>query len=214
MLRAGVLPLRGYEAPSGRHHGVVTLVLCAPTHPLTDGTIYLRLPHAGDVAVLVEYSMTPSGLEGVWLPIAPSASRERLAWIVDDWLRGWAGEESLNGPALLLDVGDASHFVGIVGFGARERGVVELVYGVAPAWRRRGLGIRAALLATSWLVAERHVRAVELRIGREHRASQRVAEKAGYQLAGTVRQRVQRTGEQFEDLRYIYSSAGDARPAC
>jgi RimJ/RimL family protein N-acetyltransferase len=192
----------------------VTLGLSVPTHPLTDGTIHLRLPHAGDVAALGEYSMAPGGLEGVWLPIPPDTSRERLAWIVDDWLRGWAGDESLNGPTLLLDVGDASRFVGVVGFGVRERGVVELVYGIAPGWRRRGLATRAALLATSWLITERQVRAVELRIGREHRASQRVAEKAGYRLAGTVRQRVPGTGEQFEDLRYIYSSAGDVRPAC
>ena len=183
---------------------IIGFMLPAPIVPLTDGPIHLRLPQAGDVASLVDYSMTPGGLDGVWLPVEPGTSRRRLEWIIDDWLRGWAGEESLNGPALLLDVREASRFVGHVGFGPREPGVVELVYGIAPGWRGRGLATQAALLATSWLVAQRHVRSVELRVGLDHRASRRVAEKAGFRLAGTVHQRVSATGEQFEDLRYVY----------
>jgi RimJ/RimL family protein N-acetyltransferase len=89
--------------------------------------------------------------------------------------------------------------------------VVELVYGVAPGWRGRGLATRAAILATTWLLAERQVTAVELRVGREHHASQRVAGKAGYRLAGTMRQQVPATGEEFEDLRYIFTAADHAR---
>jgi RimJ/RimL family protein N-acetyltransferase len=189
----------------------VGLVLRAPNLPLADGTIKLRPPHAADAVALAEYAMTPRGLDGVWLPVDAGASRQQLAWIVADWQRGWAGKESRNGPALLLEVSDAPRPVGHVGFGPREDRVVELVYGIAPGWRGRGLATRAVLLATTWLVAEREVEVVELHIGRDNRPSQRVAEKAGYRLAGTVRQRVAATGEQFDDLRYTYSSAHSTR---
>ncbi len=113
----------------------------------------------------------------------------------------------------MLDVTDSPRFVGHVGFRARDRGVVELVYGVAPGWRGRGLATRATILATHWLVAEQRVPAVELRIGREHGESQRVAEKAEFRLAGTVRQNVAATGETFEDLSYsdTYRAARQAR---
>ncbi len=193
---------------------MVSLLLRAPTLPLTDGTIRLRLPSEADVVVLAEYSITPGGLEGAWLPVEPGTSREQVAWIVDDWLRGWEGLASHNGPALLLDLGGASRFVGVVGLGVRGHGVVELVYGIAPDWRGRGLATRAAILATNWLDAQQHVRAIELRIGREHRASKRVAEKAGFRPAGTARQNVAATREEFEDLRYIYSTGSQRSPSC
>ena len=67
------------------------------------------------------------------------------------------------------------------------------------------------MLATTWLLEARRVKGVELRIGREHRASQRVAEKARYRAAGTVRQHVPTTGEHFEDLRYIYAATHSDR---
>ncbi len=182
----------------------MSLPLQAPTSPLTDNTIRLRVPSQADVIALLEYSNSPSALEGAWLPVEPGASQERLSWIVGDWQRGWSGIESHNGPVLLLDVGGASRFVGLVGLGVRGPGVVELVYGIAPDWRGRGLATRAVSLSASWLAGQQQVQVIELRIGREHRASQRVAEKAGFRLAGTVRQDVIATGEMFEDLRYIF----------
>jgi RimJ/RimL family protein N-acetyltransferase len=189
----------------------VSVALQAPKVPLTDGAICLRLPGPADVAALVEYTATPGWLEGVWLPVQPGTRRERLEWIVEGWLRGWAGCQSHDGPALLLDLRGTSRFVGYVGFGARDEGVVELVYGIAPDWRGRGLATRATILATRWLVAARGVSAVELRIARDHHASRRVAEKAGFLLAGTIRQ-VAAVTEAYEDLRYVYTvGRGPAR---
>jgi RimJ/RimL family protein N-acetyltransferase len=187
------------------HHRGVGIALQAPGLPLTDGAIRLRVPCQRDVAALEEYATSPGGLDGVWLPVEPGASRERLAWIVKDWLRGWGESESHNGPALLLDVSGASRFVGQVGFGVRADGVVELIYGVAPGQRGQGLATRATILATNWLIAERGVRVVELRIGSRHRASQRVADKAGFRPVGAEHQTVAGTGARFDDLRYVYT---------
>jgi RimJ/RimL family protein N-acetyltransferase len=164
------------------------------------------MPGRDDVAALAEHVLRPGGLEGGWLPIRASTPPGRLERSVEDWLSGWRGAASHNAPALLLDLEGASMFVGHVGFGTRAQDVVELTYGIAPAWRGQGLATRAAILATSWLVNERAVRVVELRIGAVNAASRRVAEKAGFRLAGIVVQHLPDTGEAHEDLRYAFEA--------
>ena len=45
------------------------------------------------------------GLGEAWLPSPyASASRERCLRTVADWLAGWAGEDSYDGPAFLLTI--------------------------------------------------------------------------------------------------------------
>ena len=48
--------------------------------------------------------MNPAGLEGIWVPVRPGMSSEQLEGVVDDWLRGWDGSESDDGPALLAEL--------------------------------------------------------------------------------------------------------------
>jgi RimJ/RimL family protein N-acetyltransferase len=47
------------------------------------------------------------------------------------------------------------------------------------------------------------VTSVELRIDQHHTASQHVASNAGFTQAGTIAQFVPRTGQTFEDPRYV-----------
>lgn len=96
----------------------------------------------------------------------------------------------------------------MVGFGQRDPGAVELVYGVAPGWRGRGFATRAARLAAGWLTSIPAVNEVELRIGSEHLESQRVAVRAGFVAVGMVRDLVERTGEVYKDRRFIYAPEG------
>jgi RimJ/RimL family protein N-acetyltransferase len=179
--------------------------LQAPEAPLSDGFVTLRLPRPDDVAALIDYVRTPGGLDGGWLPVDSGASPARLGSLVEDWLAGWAGAKSHNGRALLLeiDVDPVSPFVGQVGFGSRAPNVVELVYGIAPARRGQGLATRAARLAAHWLLRGRGAQVVELRIAPGHAASRRVAEKAGFRIAGTVHQHVAATGVTHDDVRYV-----------
>jgi RimJ/RimL family protein N-acetyltransferase len=164
------------------------------------------MPRRDDVAALTEYALSPGGLDGGWLPILAATSPDRLERIVEDWLSGWRGRPSHNAPALLLDLEGVSVFVGHVGVGTRAPGVVELTYGIAPAWRRQGLATRAAILATNWLVRDRGVRVVELRIGAEHAASRRVAERAGFRLAGPAVQHLPGPGGVHKDVRYVFEA--------
>ena len=149
-----------------------------------------------------------SGLGEAWLPsLYAGASRERCLWTVADWLAGWAGEESYDGPALLLTIPPSPEPVGMVGFACRGAGTIGLVLGVAPSWRGQGLATRALVLAAGWLIRERGADVVELRAGRDCPACQRIAVKSGFSLAGTVSSAIEATGTVAGDSRYITEAA-------
>ncbi len=187
---------------------IVPQALGGPGLPLSDGVISLRLPVAADQAQVAGYAALPGGLDGGWLPLLPPLAPGRAGWLVEDWLAGWAGQPSHNGPALVISPIGSLELVGMVGFGSRDLGVVEMVYGVAPGWRGQGVARRAARraarLAADWLTRLPGVEQVELRIGSAHLESQRAEVAAGFVRAGTVRDVVQQTGERYEDLRFTY----------
>jgi len=203
-----VVWIRAGGGPDGLGPGAHTdcmQTLRPPQGVLTDGVVSLRVPSAGDVDALVGYAAgQDGGLGGAWMPaLNAGASRERCGWMVADWLAGWAGEGSYNGPALVLTTAQSPWPVGLVGFVSRDAGTFELVFGVAPSGRGQGLATRAVLLAVGWLTRERGAAIVELRVGRDSLACQRVAVKAGFSVAGTVSGVAGATGEAVEDLRYI-----------
>ncbi|MGC2296733.1 MAG: GNAT family N-acetyltransferase [Candidatus Dormiibacterota bacterium] len=177
--------------------------LVAPSAPLTDGVATLPLPalEAGDLDTVTSYLEDEAQLEGTWLPLLPLASAGES---VRDWLEGWAGRPSHNGPMFVITIPDEPRFVGVVGVGEPEDGSVEMIIGVAPRWRRQGLATRALRMTARWLLCLPGVSAAELRVDQGMVESQRVAVSAGFRLAGTVTQFVPGTGETFEDLRYVF----------
>lgn len=71
--------------------------------------------------------------------------------------------------------------------------------------------LRAApRLAAHWALRVPGVTTIELRIGRDRTASQHVAVRAGFVLAGTVTQFVPGIGETVEDLRYVLERQPDS----
>ena len=181
-----------------------------PDGVLTDGVVSLRVPSVEDVDAFVGYAAGHDGGSGeAWLPLPyAGASRERCLWMVADWLAGWAGEDSYDGPALLLTIAQSPWPVGMVGFVCGGAGTIGLVLSVAPFWRGQGLATRAVVLAAGWLTRERGADVVELRAGRDSSACQRIAVKSGFSLAGTVSSVVEATGKIVEDLRFI-TEAGE-----
>ena len=173
----------------------------APAEPLTDGVVRLWLPSpaAGDIDAVRGY-IEQQQLDGGWLPGIPLVSAEQA---ISDWLNAWAGRPSRNGPLFVVTIPEEPRFIGIIGLKDRGQGVIEMIYGIAPRWRGRGLASRAARLAARWVLSLPGVTAVELRIDQDHTASQLVAANAGFSVAGTVTQFVPGTGETFEDLRYV-----------
>jgi RimJ/RimL family protein N-acetyltransferase len=173
----------------------------APAHPLTDGVVTLRLPSAdaGDVAAVRDY-IEQEQLDGGWLPEIPLVSAEQA---IADWLDAWTSRTSPNGPILVVTVPHEPRLVGIVGVVDRGDGIVEMIYGIAPRWRGRGLASRAVRLAARWAASQPGVTTVELRIDQDMIECQHVAVNAGFAVVGTVTQVVPGTGETFEDLRYV-----------
>jgi RimJ/RimL family protein N-acetyltransferase len=167
--------------------------LTAPTQPLSDGVITLRLPSidAGDADAVTSY-LEEDRNDGTWLPLLPGGGAEAS---VRDWLEGWAGHQSHNGASFVVEIADEQRFVGIVGVGEPRDGSVEMIVGIALRWRGRGLGSRAVRLGASWLLGLPEMSAAELRIDKDMIDCQHVARNAGFSLAGTVSQFVPATGE-------------------
>ena len=113
-------------------------ILTAPVGRLADHVVTLRLPSpdAGDVATVDNY-IQEEQLDGGWLPDVPLVTGRQL---VADWLDGWAGHPSRNGPAFVVTVPQHSGFIGVIGMNERDDGTVEISYGIAPHRRRRGVG--------------------------------------------------------------------------
>ncbi len=177
-------------------------LLRAPSRPLGDDTIVLRSPRAGDVAALVRYGDDPDVAETMWVPIPSPCSRAVAAERLDDFNRGWE-QENRFGPALIIADAQSDELIGVLFLQMREQDSIELSYGVAPASRNRGVATAAVTLASSWCLQELGAARVELRIGRDNLASQRVATKSGFTSTGTVHSHVAATGKTYEDLLFL-----------
>ncbi len=111
------------------------------------------------------------------MPLAPGADDRACTALIEDWLAGWRNEASFQGLSLVVVEVAHNDLIGQVGLGDRGDGIVELIYGIAPDYRGRGYATSAASLVASWLLIEGFARQVELRIDKDHLASQRVAMK-------------------------------------
>lgn len=168
--------------------------------------VVLRPPVPHDAATLHAYAQQEGGLLGIWVPLQPGATRDACDALVADWLAGWQGLPSKQGPTFVVTDATGDRLIGVVTF-APPADVIEIAYGTAPGQRGRGVATEAARLATEWLLRAGHATEVELLIGTRHVESQRVAAKAGFRRVGTRRGRVPATGEEYEDFRYVRTRA-------
>lgn len=175
----------------------------APSATLTDGTVLLRLPEGRDGAAFYAYGQDPDVAETTWLPLPYPCSWEAATRMVGEFQQGWQGRFGLT---LVITLPPAPALIGVVHISVRADGARELAYGVAPAYRRRGLATRAVRLTAAW--AFEHLRLTRLAIvvtapGTQGQASRRVAEKAGFVYAGMQRSHVPATGRDYEDPLYV-----------
>jgi|SRR5215469_12486541 len=175
-------------------------ILTAPSGTLTDSVVQLRLPSpdAGDITTINRY-VEDQQLDGGWLPDVPLVTADQL---VADWLAGWAGHQSRNGPAFVVTVANEPGFIGVVGVSEHDDGAFDIGFGTAPAFRGRGLASRATRLAADWLCQQPSVHTVEAMIGQGQRACERVAVKAGFALDEAIPQTDPDSGDTVQ-LRYI-----------
>jgi RimJ/RimL family protein N-acetyltransferase len=181
---------------------VVAVIVRAPTGPLSDGKVVLRLPHDRDVEALVRYGDDPDVAETIWVPIPAPCPRDVAARRLADFRDGWEQERRF-GPALIIADADTDGMIGVMFLRLREHDSIELTYGVAPGFRNRGIAAAAAVLVSGWCLEELAAARVELRVGQSNVPSQRVAAKAGFSREGIVRSHVAATGMDYEDLLFV-----------
>jgi RimJ/RimL family protein N-acetyltransferase len=170
---------------------------------ITDGVVTLRAPCADDVEHLARWGTDPVLLDGVWIAArVPHGDIESWAGgVLDDLRAAWTDVGGTQGPALVID--EAEPFVGIVYLMTREPGTVELSYGVAPPFRRRGIASRAASVVSEWLLGDEHCERVELRIADNRPERWVVAERAGFHFVDRFITHVEATGQDCIDRLYV-----------
>lgn len=150
---------------------------------ITDGTITLRPPRAGDVEPIVAACADPEIPR--WTPVpSPYAAEDAVAWIERAHRRN-ADEIGLDLVAVEADGGG---LLGAIGFAVldRPRGVAEVGYWVAPWARRRGIAARAVRLLCRHGEERLGLHTVRLLAHRDNTASIAVAERAGFAPTGEV----------------------------
>ena len=131
------------------------------------------LPLAEDPDV-VRFTRIPAGADEAFV----------RGWI-ERYEDGWS-DGSRAGFAIVGRDGTPLGFAAIVDLDL-ERREGEIGYMVAPAARGRGIAPRAVDLLTGWGFDELGLIRLELRIDVENPASERVAERTGYQRDGVLR---------------------------
>src|SRR5262249_11275032 len=150
--------------PSHAVSSSAALILRAPTEPLSDGKVVVRLPHARDVEALVRYGDDPDVAETIWVPIPTPCPSDVAAARLAEFEHGLA-HEGLCAAALIIAAADTDEMIGVIFLRVREHDSIELTYGVAPAYRNRGIATAAAVLVSGWCLRDLAVATVELRIG-------------------------------------------------
>jgi RimJ/RimL family protein N-acetyltransferase len=178
------------------------VIVRAPTEPLSDGRVVVRLPDDRDIQALVRYGDDPDVAETIWIPIPTPCPRDVAARRLAEFRNGWEQEKRF-GPTLIIARADTNEMIGVIFLRVREHESVELTYGVARAFRNRGIATAAAALVSGWCLEELAASRVELRISRSNFASQRVAAKAGFAHEGIVRSHIAATGMDYEDLLFV-----------
>ena len=159
----------------------------------------LRRATVADEPAIAEHGRGPTPR---WIGIGASSPPERAHYVVQEFAKGAAGDFGLVHLAVLKET-DA--IVAMIGAQQHGPDTVEIVYGVAPAWRGRGLATEILTSVTEAARDQGESRRYELVIDAKNAASIRVAEKSGYRFVGTRSSYVEGTGTTYEDLVYVPS---------
>ncbi|MFE9657509.1 GNAT family N-acetyltransferase [Micromonospora sp. NPDC006431] len=153
--------------------------IAPPAAPLTDGTVALRPRRESDVEAIAAASHDPEIRR--WLDDEPMDAQARRDFVA-------RGEEMWrSGKAAPLVIADAvtDEPVGSINLQFRSDAVVTVAYGVFPQCRGRGAAPRAVRLLARWALSDLGLERVILEADEANTASIRVAEKCGFQPAGT-----------------------------
>jgi RimJ/RimL family protein N-acetyltransferase len=159
------------------------LPLVPPDPPLSDGVVILRSLRDEDADAVQRACSDP--ITQRWLDFLPRP------YTVDDarWFIDRARSDWLTGHAAVFAIADARDDA-LLGATAIQAGRARrpfVGYWVGPWARGRGVAPRAVGLLSRWAMASLEVTRLELFVEVGNAASERVAEKAGFQREGILR---------------------------
>ena len=159
-------------------------MLRPPAQPLTDGVVWLRALEEGDREAALRTMRDPLVRHWLNMPAKPRSGDF-------DALLQTARHGAATGVRIDLAVCDriGGEPVGSVVASRRHRENWEIAYMAYDTGRRRGLMTRAVKLASGWLF-DQGVGRIEVRTHPENLASQKLAERAGFQREGVERKSI------------------------
>ena len=165
-----------------------------PPDSITDGVVVLRELREGDRAVVL--STMRDAVVARWLNM-PSVPADRD---FDSLLRV-ARDGRASGDRIDYTVTEAGEDVslGAVIASRRHRDNFEIAYLAREEGRGRGLMTRAVQLLCDWLLEE-GVGRIELRTHPDNEASQRLAQRAGFQREGLERKSIWLHGKRVDAI--------------
>jgi RimJ/RimL family protein N-acetyltransferase len=149
---------------------------------LRDDEIVLRPFRDDDVAAIAAACRDPDMAR--FIPHLPSPYTERDAVEYVKLTRAW---DRAGDGRVALAIADAANGRLLGSIDVRLSATGSIGYWVAPWARGAGVATRALILLSRWAIREAGVQRLELFADVENTASQRVAEKAGFQREGVLR---------------------------
>jgi RimJ/RimL family protein N-acetyltransferase len=145
---------------------------------LQDGDLELRPWTLDDVPAIVAACNDPDIQH--WIPVIPRPYTEADA-------RAFVRGDVPGIGTHQFAISAAGRVVGSIGLAANEMGTGHIGYWCVSEARGRGLTTRALRLLCRYAIDELRLERLELITDPDNRASQRVAEKAGFQREGVLR---------------------------
>jgi len=179
-----------------RRFHVSSTELASPGQPLGDGVVELRLIGTGDLNMLERAARDPEISQRFGL----SKPSEYLAGYQN------AARDGTGAALAIRDVGGECY--GLVTIEVRPSRRAEVGYWLLQEGRGRGRATRALRLVSRWALSQPRVARLELSTFPENTASQRVAERTGFQREGVLRS-YQEIGGLCEDAVFFSLLPGD-----
>jgi ribosomal-protein-alanine N-acetyltransferase len=166
--------------------------IVAPSAPLTDGVVELRPIDERDLGTIETAARDPD--------VAPRFALERLS--AREYLDAYVAALRAGSGAAFAICDPGATSVGQVLAELRDAGRADVGYWLLPDARGRGRAGRALRLFSRWALTQSGVARLQLWTVPDNVASQRVAERAGFQREGLLRSYGEVDGRRVDAVFY------------